>query len=687
MRKFVLVQFLFLWTISPASGQKIIQGTILGQQNKKPIPFANIGIINSNVGTISNEDGSFSIQIPHARLNDTLVFSALGYRKKRIPIHLIKENKQFTLFLSEKITTLEEVIVTASKEKRKTFWLGNKYSKGGNIYADSVAAGSAMALLIENKYPAHHPDLTFPVYIEKALLRISVNTFDEFKVRVRILEMDTISKLPGKDLFNESIVVNSRIKSGWLTFDLSAFNIKIDRQSFFLAFEWILEDKDRLALLDQYKRYKKLNPEKVTLDTMVVRGEKVLYYNWYNFIAGTSFGVSPIKFSLDNYQCYYRNNSFGEWKRAATILTARLLVSNQPSLKTISANSKVLTETRPCQDQIPVCEATRYCEDFLDEYAVNGMQLSVSLKGKTVLSRGFGYSDIENDQPVNTQTRFRIGSVSKSLTSAALVKLVSENKLDLDVPVQRYVSSYPEKKFTVNIRQVSGHLAGIRHYQKDNLSELIRKEHYTSVNNALSIFKNDSLLFQPGSQYLYSSYGWNLIGAIIEGASGQNYLDYMYNNIWKPLSMVQTYGDIADSLMINKSKFYLANGEEAEAYDLSYKYPSGGLVSTTDDLVKFGNELLYGNYLDTTLKKQLFETQYTTDKKATNYGIGWNLEKDKNGHRIWFHAGDLLEGSAYLILYPDDDLVVAFLANSREGLSFDIQKIGELFYKDLKKGQ
>ncbi len=109
-------------------------------------------------------------------------------------------------------------------------------------------------------------------------------------------------------------------------------------------------------------------------------------------------------------------------------------------------------------------------------------------------------------------------------------------------------------------------------------------------------------------------------------------------------------------------------------------YSGGGLLSTTEDLMKYGNALLHGNLLDSTLSKELFKTQYTSDGKATGYGMGWYVGKDKNGHRIWYHSGDMLSSSSYLILYPDDDIVIAYLANSQEGVLFDVQKIGEIFY-------
>jgi hypothetical protein len=114
-----------------------------------------------------------------------------------------------------------------------------------------------MALLIENKYPAYHADLAFPVFTEKALLRISANTFDEFKVRIRFLAVDSVTNLPGKDLFNENVIATSSMKSGWVTFDLSSLNFRIDAPSFLLVFEWILDDNARLNLSNLYKRYQK----------------------------------------------------------------------------------------------------------------------------------------------------------------------------------------------------------------------------------------------------------------------------------------------------------------------------------------------------------------------------------------------------------------------------------------------
>jgi hypothetical protein len=159
------------------------------------------------------------------------------------------------------------------------------------------------------------------------MLRVDANQMDEFKLRLRLLTVDSITNLPGKDLFDKSLIVTSSISKGWLTFDLSPFQLKINKP-FFLVFEWILDDNDRIALLGIYKQFREQNPEKFSTDTMMVRGEKISYNSYQGFRPAAHFGVSPLQFSLDHYQCYARTNSFGEWKRAPVILTARISVNS-----------------------------------------------------------------------------------------------------------------------------------------------------------------------------------------------------------------------------------------------------------------------------------------------------------------------------------------------------------------------
>jgi len=144
---------------------------------------------------------------------------------------------------------------------------------------------------------------------------------------------------------------------------------------------------------------------------------------------------------------------------------------------------------------------------------IPGLSVAVSIDGQVVWSEGFGYANIETGTPVTSTTKFRIGSVSKPLSAVAMGILVDQGKLDLDLPVQHYVPSFPEKaKGTVTSRQLGGHIAGVRHYSGN---EMLSSRKYETVTQSLEIFEDDTLQTPPGEAYSYSSYGWNLLSAVV----------------------------------------------------------------------------------------------------------------------------------------------------------------------------
>lgn len=331
MRKSSLLIAIILWVTGDVYGQKIIRGKVIDLQNNLPIAYVNIGIANSAVGTISNQDGTFLIRIPEDQLKDTVTFSALGYVTKNIPIQLMQEIEIINIFLNQKEEILKEVIVYSKKDKRKEFDLGNRFYKGGlNMSsAEDATAGTSVALLIQNKYPSFHKDLSYPVFLQDAKVRIADNTTGDFKIRVRLYDVDSTG-MPGNDLLNESIVIESKMTKGWLKFNLSKYDLQVNGP-FFIAFEWILEEEDRKTLKEIYRQFEKSYPDRVVMDTTIVEGKKLAVRHYINFLPGTSFGVSLLPYSLSNYQTFSRSNSLGEWKRAPFILTARVTVSNQRS--------------------------------------------------------------------------------------------------------------------------------------------------------------------------------------------------------------------------------------------------------------------------------------------------------------------------------------------------------------------
>ncbi len=196
-------------------------------------------------------------------------------------------------------------------------------------------------------------------------------------------------------------------------------------------------------------------------------------------------------------------------------------------------------------------ERTLVCERLATR--IPGVQIAVAVNGKLVWSEGFGYADGARKRPVTRETQFRIGSVSKPLTATAVALLYEQGKLDLDAPVQRYVPSFPDKGYPITTRQLTGHLAGLRHY-KDQ--EFFLNRHFATVLDVLTIFQDDSLLFPPGTQFSYSSYAWNLVSAVVEGASGDDFLDFMSAHVFRPLGLTHTAPDRVDSLVPARTQFY-----------------------------------------------------------------------------------------------------------------------------------
>jgi len=295
---------------------------------------------------------------------------------------------------------------------------------------------------------------------------------------------------------------------------------------------------------------------------------------------------------------------------------------------------------------------------------IPGVQVAVAVNGKLVWSEGFGYADTERKRPVTRETQFRIGSVSKPLTATAVALLYEQGKLDLDAPVQRYVPSFPDKGHPITTRQLAGHLAGIRHY-KDQ--EFFLNRRFATVLDGLTIFQDDSLLFPPGTRFSYSSYAWNLVSAVVEGASGDDFLHYMSAHVFRPLGLTHTAPDRSDSLIPGRTQPYdrdsAGSYHIAPAVDVSYKWAGGGFLSTAEDLVKFGSALLEPRLLKPETLDLLFTSQRTSAGDETGYGIGFFLTTDSLGHRWAFHGGGAVGGTAAFGLDRDSRVVVAILTN------------------------
>jgi CubicO group peptidase (beta-lactamase class C family) len=293
-----------------------------------------------------------------------------------------------------------------------------------------------------------------------------------------------------------------------------------------------------------------------------------------------------------------------------------------------------------------------------------GVAVSVWQRGELIWSEGFGYANIADKIAVSpSESLFRIGSISKTLTSAGLARLVAERDFDLDAPIQRYVPYFPEKRWTITTRQVAQHTAGIRHYRGFEFFSIV---HYDHVKDAISVFSEDTLLFKPGSDYAYSSYGWNLVSAAIEGGSGIPFIEFMDSEVFTPLGMEHTFPDDINLTDLNRVTFYdYVNDENAVSPDVdnSIKWAGGGFLSTSEDLIRFGAGILNNTLIDRATTQTFWASGMLDDGKATNYGLGWSSGKTDDDVRWVGHGGGSVGGSSMFIVFPEAELVVVLLIN------------------------
>lgn len=316
------------------------------------------------------------------------------------------------------------------------------------------------------------------------------------------------------------------------------------------------------------------------------------------------------------------------------------------------------------------------------EPQVPGLTAAVAVDGRLVWSNAFGYADLEAKRPMTAASRFRIGSISKSLTAAGLMRLVEQGQIDLDAPMQKYLPDFPVKpEGSVTTRLLAGHLAGIRHYHN---GEPFLNRPFTDVRAGLKLFADDPLVAPPGTKFSYSSFGWVLISAAMESAAHSDFLELMDADVFAPLGLTHTRPDRAGAVDPDRTKFYIAGLEgkftAAPTVDSSYIWAGGGFLSTAEDLVRFGSAMLSPGFLSEESRRLLFTEQKTVAGEPVGYGIGWYVRKDSAGRMLYYHDGGSHGGTAVLFLRPETHAVAAILCNlSDADITGQSMKLADLF--------
>lgn len=304
----------------------------------------------------------------------------------------------------------------------------------------------------------------------------------------------------------------------------------------------------------------------------------------------------------------------------------------------------------PQRDYTPAIDASRkQAEALIAKEKIPSAAVAVTVGGRMVWHDTYGGATIH--------TRFRGGSLTKLITAAALMRLVDQHRVALDAPVSRYLPDFPHGEIT--LRQLAGHLSGIRHYGPD---EFLNKTRYSSATDSLRKFANDPLLSKPGEKYFYSSYGYDVLGAVIERTTGKTFTEAAAMLVFRPLHMNET--SFADDA--NSAKPFDAGKEGPEPAppnDLTDRLPAGAVVTTARDFARFLIAMSGGTFLSDESRAVMFASQTTSDGKSTGVGIAWRIAKDESQRTFVHHGGAVTGGRGFVLVYPDERVGVVILTN------------------------
>src|SRR5262245_55318569 len=337
------------------------------------------------------------------------------------------------------------------------------------------------------------------------------------------------------------------------------------------------------------------------------------------------------------------------------ILATRLAILTTLSL--FAAVNAVAQEAAPITSKL---------DEYLSAAAKLGFTGSamVAKDGKVVFSKGYGMANAEWDIPNTPRTKFRLGSITKQFTAAAILLLQERGKLSVQDPVCKFIDNCPESWKEITIRHLLTHTGGVPNftsfpdYRKTMMIPV-------TTESLVSRFKDRPLDFKPGERMSYSNSGYVALGHIIEKAAGEPYESFLQKNIFDPLKMSDSGYDRHDTVLKNRATGYSSrSGKQvnSEYLDMTIPHAAGALYSTVEDLFAW-NEALFANKL---LSVKSREAMMTVDKNNYAYGLMVNQQHNR---KLISHPGDITGFSAFLARFPEEKVTIVVLRNNDYGAS------------------
>lgn len=294
---------------------------------------------------------------------------------------------------------------------------------------------------------------------------------------------------------------------------------------------------------------------------------------------------------------------------------------------------------------------------------VPGAAVLVVRDGEPVVRRSYGLADLERGTPVTPATNFRLASVTKQFTAAAILLLAEDGRLGLDEPARKWLPTLPAAANVVTIRQLLTHTSGLVDYEEVIPESMTGQLHDADV---LALLEDqDRTYFPPGTSYRYSNSGYALLALVVERASGQSFAEFLQARIFQPLGMTGTVAQQEGISTVAHRAFGYSdvNGSWArtDQSQTSAVLGDGGIYSSIDDLAKWDAALYDGRLLSAESRRLAFTPATPTDDRAVAYGFGWRI----TGDSVW-HSGETMGFRNVIVRYPERRLTVVILTNRND---------------------
>ncbi len=314
--------------------------------------------------------------------------------------------------------------------------------------------------------------------------------------------------------------------------------------------------------------------------------------------------------------------------------------------------------------------------------AVPGASLLVVKDGKPVLRRAWGLANVEEGVMATTKTNYRLASVTKQFTAAAVLLLVEDGKIGLDDMVSRWLPSAGEATGRVTIRQLLTHTSGIADYEDLLPAGDTAQVHDRDVPGMLA--RNDKVYSAPGSRYRYSNSGYALLALVVETASGVSFATFLRERIFLPLEMAESVAfENAVSTVSNRAFGHTMRGGAWARKDQSTTSAvlgDGGIYSSIDDLEKWDAAWNDSRLLTDESRRTALTPQTATDQEGTRYGFGWRV----TGATVW-HSGETSGFRNVIVRFPARRLTVVLLTNRDAPEPYETAlRVADIFSHDIR---